>query len=485
MSDSGSVSNDYSMRQCLDSGAPTLDPKTGWTMTTGFGATPSQARVGELVAGRLRILRELGRGGMGAVYEVEHELTRHRRALKLLHAHMSVLPQVVERFLREASAAGRIGNPHIVETFDAGRLDSGEPYIVMELLEGVCLSDYLAEHGPLELNQICELLVQACDAIHAAHQAGIVHRDLKPENLHLSFAEGPVFVKVLDFGISKFDAELTGIKGVTLEGTPMGTPYYMCPEQFKGGAIDRRSDVYALGVVLYECLTGRRPFEPETLTHLIALVLRGEYVAPSKLRSGLPKALDGVVAKAMAVDREERYATAQELGRALTAAVGRSVSEPSPELGAALRKTTLPPNSRVIAALTPDVFSGAPSEPLPRKARHAVWAVILGFVAFALLVGGSLVLLRRQPVPTRQQPLSSVEASEPTMHDGPRPVVEVSAVPIASAAASGTGMFIASPPSAKPALHEVRRSSKSTSVPDTSAKKRSSAYGLSERNPFE
>lgn len=476
-------------------------------MTTGFG-TPLHSRVGELVAGRLRIVRELGRGGMGAVYEVEHELTRHRRALKLLHPHMSALPQVVERFLREASAAGRIGNPHIVETFDAGRLDSGEPYIVMELLEGVCLSDYLAKHAPLNPDVACELLVQACDAIHAAHEVGIIHRDLKPENLHLSFSQGLSFVKVLDFGISKFDAELTGIKGVTLEGTPIGTPYYMCPEQFQGGAVDRRSDVYALGVVLYECLTARRPFEPENLTHLIAMVLRGDYTPPSELQAGVPKALDGVVAKAMAVERDERYGTARELRHALEAALGRSASEASPVMAEVVPNTTLPPKDRVVAALTPDVFSGAPRDLLPRKGRRGRRAAIGGFVALTLLVGGSLALLRRQPLTTSQQPSSLVEPTGPATLAGSASAAlvavtfvgpassehpasagstptSVSTAIVGSTGASDPAALAPAPPSAKPTMRAARAKDKPTLAPNTSVKKRASAYGLNETNPFE
>src|SRR5690349_8470036 len=143
--------------------------------------TPALA-VGTLVAGKLRIVRALGIGGMGTVYEVEHELTRHRRALKLLHAQLAHNHQAVARFLREASAAGRIGNPHIVETFDAGTLESGEPYLVMEMLRGQTLSDRIAR-GPMPIAEVVDLVGQACDGVQAAHDAGIVHRDLKPDNL--------------------------------------------------------------------------------------------------------------------------------------------------------------------------------------------------------------------------------------------------------------------------------------------------------------
>ena len=274
--------------------------------------------VGSVIAGRLRIVRRLGIGGMGAVYEVEHEITRHRRALKLLHAQMAELPEVQERFLREASAAGRIGNPHIVETFDAGRLDGGEPYLVMELLRGKTLADALAANGPLDVATACDVLIQTCDGVAAAHAAGIIHRDLKPENLFLVGPDGS-YVKILDFGISKFDAAITGVQGFTLEGLPIGTPYYMAPEQVRGQkTVDVSADVYALGVVLYECLTAKRPFDADNLPHLIYLVSQGQYRAASELRPALPRVLDGIVAKAMALEPTERYPSVQELAAALT-----------------------------------------------------------------------------------------------------------------------------------------------------------------------
>lgn len=313
---------------------------------------------GQLLAGKLRIIRKLGFGGMGAVYEVEHEITRHRRALKVLHPQLADMPAVVERFLREASAAGRIGNAHIVETFDAGKLDSGAPYIVMELLKGRTLADLLAGSGPLDLKRACDLLVQACDGVSAAHAAGIVHRDLKPENLFLT-SSMESFVKILDFGISKFDAVLTGVEGLTLEGSPMGTPYYMSPEQVKGQkTVDTRTDVYALGVVLYECLTARRPFDGDSLPELIFQIAQGNYVRPTQLRPELPQLVDDVVQTAMAMDPAQRYASAQQLADALSrllAAPERTVMF----VPATTSKSSVPPtpSQRLGPAMTPGVFS--------------------------------------------------------------------------------------------------------------------------------
>jgi serine/threonine-protein kinase len=157
---------------------------------------------GTVIADKFRIERRLGAGAMGAVYAVRHELTRHRRALKLLHPEAQTSPDLVRRFLNEASAAGRAGNPHLVETFDAGTLPSGEPYVVMELLEGETLQAALDRGGRLEVETAVEIVAQAAEGIDAAHRAGIVHRDLKPENLFLTRRDGAPFVKILDFGVS-------------------------------------------------------------------------------------------------------------------------------------------------------------------------------------------------------------------------------------------------------------------------------------------
>jgi serine/threonine-protein kinase len=322
---------------------------------------------------------------MGSVYEIEHELTKHRRALKLLHKSMAAMPSVVERFLREASAAGRVGNPHIVETFDAGVLDTGEPYLVMEILRGQPLSSRISA-GKMPLLEVVDLIGQAAAGVHAAHNAGIVHRDLKPDNLFITEgADGRPFIKILDFGISKFDPQKTGGLQLTQEGAALGTPYYMPPEQIRGeGSLDARADVYALGVILYECLAGVRPFEAETLAHLAILIHTGQPKPISEHRPDLPPGFAALVHGAMATDRGQRTQTAGEL---------RSMLERFGPVGfrSQIRNSPLPPPSIVPARALSTSAAGVSLRPAaPTKAPKSVLLVVsaLGLATVAAVGGG-------------------------------------------------------------------------------------------------
>ena len=324
--------------------------------------TSTDLEPGALLAGRYRVLRRLGAGGMGEVHVVRHELTHHERALKTLHPSARLKPEVVERFLREASAAGRIGDPHIVETFDAGFLDSGAPYLVMELLVGATLAEVLHRKGRLQPADACRLVVETCEALQAAHDKGIVHRDLKPENLFLVEREGRPFVKVLDFGISKFDAALTGTPSMTTEGVAMGTPLYMAPEQMRGDeAIDARADVYALAVVLYECLAGAPPYTGKSFGELAARVLAGGCAPLDAVIPTIPAGLSDAVARGLALEPSNRVESARAF-----AALLRPFCDAAPASGAWWRLDAADPaldQTVEDASAAPSVGGGA----LPRR----------------------------------------------------------------------------------------------------------------------
>ena len=282
-------------------------------MNTAFSLPP-----GTLLSGKFRIERQLGAGAMGAVYAIHHELTRHRRALKLLHPEVRMSPDLVRRFLNEASAAGRAGNPHLVETFDAGTLDSGEPYVVMELLEGESLGALIERERQLSVALCAELLAQAAEGVDAAHAAGIIHRDLKPENLFVTERDGRPFIKILDFGVSKFKTASGVSARSTRAGDVCGSPAYMSPEQLQGRLdIDARSDVFALGVVLYECLSGRMPFVADTFEALAVRIVTCDCAPIEELRPDMPPALTQVVQRALRPHRNERYHSARAMAEAL------------------------------------------------------------------------------------------------------------------------------------------------------------------------
>ncbi|AGC42834.1 serine/threonine protein kinase [Myxococcus stipitatus DSM 14675] len=290
--------------------------------------TPVGGETDPLVGARLgsfRLVRRLGRGGMGTVYLGEHVSIGSRVAVKVLHEHLAMYPELVQRFHAEARAVNVIGHENIVSIFD---LNAGppRPYLIMEYLDGAPLSAWVGT--PLPAPAVVSVLSQVCDALQAAHLSGIIHRDLKPDNVFLvRRGRSTPFVKVLDFGIAKLvDARMPQ----THAGIIVGTPEYMAPEQSQSRKVDGRADLYALGVIAFQLLTGRLPFEDEGLAaQLVAHQMR----APPSLRSlhaAVPEPLERVILRALAKTPEERFTTAAVLRAALEGALAVSARPPSP-----------------------------------------------------------------------------------------------------------------------------------------------------------
>ncbi|MEZ4300840.1 MAG: protein kinase [Polyangiaceae bacterium] len=268
---------------------------------------------GDVIEGKYRIVRLLGEGGMGAVYEGENTRIHRKVAIKVLHAAVASKADVVKRFENEAQAAGRIGSEHIVEVLDLGNLPDGERFMVMEFLEGQSLGDRIKQRKRLATIECAPIIYQLLEGLAAAHQANIIHRDLKPDNVYLLTSRGGQkdFVKVLDFGVSKFSA-LDSDMSMTKTGAVMGTPYYMSPEQARGGKIDHRSDLYSVGVVMYQAVTGRLPFNAETFNELVFKIALENPEPAELIVPNLDPAFAQILARSMARDVNARFQTARD-----------------------------------------------------------------------------------------------------------------------------------------------------------------------------
>lgn len=296
------------------------------------------------------MVRVIGEGGMGRVYEARHtRLHKKRYAVKMLHQELARQPEVVTRFQREAEAASALSHPNIVGVYDVNVMRDGRPYIVGELLEGIELGAYLEQVGKLPVESAVRVVRQVCQALTAAHQEGIVHRDMKPENIFLVGSEG--HVKVLDFGISKV-GESSG--NLTKTGMVMGTPGYMAPEQARGARVDARADVYAVGAILYRLVTGKAPFEGLDPMSTLAAVISAEPDRPTELAPNLPAALELVIQCAMAKEVSERFTSMDALDAEL------AVFDPA-------RASLLPPapDSTIAEGALPRGFAPTLIQPAP------------------------------------------------------------------------------------------------------------------------
>ncbi len=273
---------------------------------------------GEVIAGKYRVERVLGEGGMGVVVAAHHLQLDEKVAIKFLLPGALTSTEVVSRFVREARAAVKIKSQHVARVIDVSQLDDGSPYMVMEYLDGMDLSAWLEKRGPLAVGQAVDFVLQACDALAQAHVLGIVHRDLKPANLfRVKSPDGSDLIKVLDFGISKMQSQ-EGSHSLTRTDALMGSPFYMSPEQLMASkTVDARSDIWSIGIILFELLDGRPPFRAEAITELAIKIANEDPPELSGSRPDVPKGVADAIAKCLQKQREARFADVGELATAL------------------------------------------------------------------------------------------------------------------------------------------------------------------------
>ncbi|MFO0759243.1 MAG: serine/threonine-protein kinase [Byssovorax sp.] len=430
---------------------------------------------GMVVADRFRLERELGKGGMGAVWLARHLSLDVPCAIKFILAHAASSPELRGRFEREARAAAHIRSPHVVQILDYGVWQE-TPYIAMEYLEGEDLGERLARRGRLDARETATIIGQVARALAKAHAAGIVHRDIKPSNIFLVRDDDQELAKVVDFGIAKGSTTSSG-GGQTRTGALLGTPYYMSPEQAQGNrTVDHRSDLWALAVVTYQCLTGRLPFESDGLGDLVMMIMNGPPPVPSRV-APVPPGFDAWWARATAHDPAQRFQTARELAESLYLALGISAPDAAELHDNGLSRRD-PLDPIVSTPKTPSTPLGAvlPARAAPRPRGHA-GAVIAAIAGAALIAGATALAVVARPAPglsgamiressraaissAPAEPLSaaaattSVDTPAPSA-TAPPPTTSASAPPLASSAPSAA-------PSARPAYPARAPATKAT-----------------------
>jgi serine/threonine protein kinase len=403
--------------------------------------------LGVVVDERYEIVEVLGEGGMGTVYRVRHRTLERALALKALRRDLASDKDLPQRFIQEAKAAAAVDHPNVVQITDFGTLDTGQPYFVMELLEGEPLSRVMSD-GTLTVDRVLKIAMQVAEALAAAHEAGVVHRDLKPDNIQVRRVGHTDVVKVLDFGLAK----IAGASRLTRAGIVYGTPHYMSPEQASGDPSDHRVDIYALGVVMYEMLTSHLPFEADSFTGVLAKHMYMEPALPSSLRPDIRPGVDAIVMRCLAKQPAERHATMGDL------LLDLKNEQQQPSL--------LPP-AEVPSEEVPLAFS---SNRRPQRWQIVGGALGLTALAFGLTAwilsgrepeaaqpAASPTVALSTPVPTASRALAPSPASE---NPPPKPVTTGVSGPkakrpvVVQKAASG-GAPVPPKPSKKPAAGEI------------------------------
>ena len=406
---------------------------------------------GTLVDGKYVIQRALGRGGTGTVYEARHTTIGHRVALKIVNADRAQRPETLARFQREAQICGAIRHPNVGQIYDVGTHD-GQPYMVLELHEGRSLADVLDE-SILPIPAVLQITLQVLSALGAVHEASVVHRDVKPDNAMLVRAlNGDIVVKLVDFGISKLVTADIRERTLTREGSILGSPDYMAPEQLRGQDVDARTDLYAVGVLLYEAVTGRTPFDAENLSDLMVAILRDPVVPPIELRTDCPPELDALIMKALSREPDDRFQSAAEMARQLEQIRSTLRYTPGaaiPELRKSMplrsdratkmrrgRKRSAPPVATTQAdppstsvSISADVVqpqaAASPSQQRPAILWLAVAAVVV-------LAGTAAFALRDDPAVIATPAVQAAPAPEPAAA-APEPAVVIEPIVVAAA----------------------------------------------------
>jgi serine/threonine protein kinase len=415
----------------------------------------------ELVAGKYRLTRLLGRGGMGSVWEGVHDSLGSRVACKFIEPEFVQSFDAVTRFENEARAAASLNSKHVVNVYDHGVSADGRPYIVMEYLKGESLDARIAKLGTVPLQAVAMIVRQISLALFRAHEKGIIHRDLKPENVFLVWDDEDQadLVKVVDFGIAKFKDNKAGITSATKTGAILGTPYYMSPEQARGlKDIDSRSDIWSLGVIAYQALTGQIPFDGEAVGDLLVKICTEDPTPPSELNPTLPPAIDHWMARALCREPNLRFQDAREMAEALLtiaelphrstlgSTIGRELEKtalgsPAPRLGAV---QTRPHGSSTTTGGVTRTDQPHTAGGTPQKKSRDVRRWLAAAAALSLLSGGIFAVLQVTGadesilVPKASPPVAAVATKASTPPPASKPEPEQSTAKTAQTASSPT-----------------------------------------------
>ena len=440
---------------------------------TALRSSNTQDLLGSVIADRYHILKKLGEGGMGTVYLAEHVKMGRKSALKVMNPGMNTDPDAIARFNREASNASRLSHPNICGIYDFGETSEGLIYLAMEFIEGSSLTSLIEKGGSLPAPRAASIVHQTADALQVAHDAGIVHRDLKPDNIMVAKnRDGSDQVKVVDFGIAK--ASSSDAQKVTKTGLVVGTPEYMSPEQLAGDKLDGRSDIYSLGLVAFNCLTGTLPFPSNSAQEAMIMRLtdRPKTLAEMVPEKSWPESLQATLDKALARDAEDRYASAAQFGRDFAAAIADMPMTQAVEAGTMIvnaaaagaaakeiAKTRVAPEGRPSANTmpmqAPAKKAAAKAAPVEVAKKSAMPMVLGGVGGLAVVAGLYWQFALNKPAGNPEGPAAPV-TSESTVAQVPDPTP--------AASDTGAGTKVVTPPRPDPNLL-----SKSGAPPTTKA----------------